>query len=355
MPSQKLSKENVAKVNKAIDAVEEAFEKLFRVVDKKLTKEDAATFKTFVMDNCYVAGGCFRSIFTDKPVKDYDVFFGSIEKATEFAAMVLSPTYASIFTDFDITTNNTFNFKHGTKSPQPYLSFVTDRGDIPEMMVDAFDFTFNRHYFRMKDHTFSFDIDTFHKIGSVHRTDKPLNTLMRCLRFTRDGFRIRNDSIISLVTDVANIGVARNAPRVQNDEVLRHLCEGASEYAVHNVMADSPSIHLTNIFYTDYDMGGANTDNNLMAGAVEDGVALGDVHTRYVDRVLDRLIEPVTLGAVGVRRGSGNARAGEYYNSQGSRSAVPPTAADQVTISSTRSISVNELVPGWYSPGTISQ
>ncbi len=208
--------EHQAKIDKAIQFCQSNLKKFSIELEKHYGKKEADELSCFLLQNTYFAGGLFRSIFTDLPVNDVDIFFRSEDACVEFKTKFLQPL--SIFTDENITRNETFIYKFGTKR-QPYLSFITRDCGTPNKMLSGFDFTFNMHYYSVQDGGFSFDLDTFSKMGRVNNyTTNAINTLFRAFQFTRDGFQMEQDELMYVLQHIV-----QNNEFLTDDEIRKEI------------------------------------------------------------------------------------------------------------------------------------
>lgn len=142
----------------------------------------------------FIAGGCFKNIFTDQKIKDVDIFFERIEDWNEALNYYKSQTQ-----DFSFVyeNDNATGFKH-IKSNQK-LEIIKSRFGKPEELIRNFDFTIAKFAY-YKD-TSNDDVEykfIYHPDFFEHLTLKklvmdesslfPVNTFERSYKYQRYGF-----------------------------------------------------------------------------------------------------------------------------------------------------------------------
>jgi hypothetical protein len=206
-----MDKNHKDKINTAIGLCEKRFSQFCSAVEARYSKEEAAEIKYFLLQNTVFAGGVFRSIFTEMPVKDVDVFFTSLDASLEFQDRFMKPAVYNkslkpLFLAADISKYNTFNW-YGTSRKDPPLSFITKNAAEPLTLINQFDFSFNQHYFDLNSYTMGFDVDTFSKIGQHNYQCKSwhdnIYIIKRALKFMQQGFKIDTTSLMTLVGEIA--------------------------------------------------------------------------------------------------------------------------------------------------------
>jgi hypothetical protein len=142
----------------------------------------------------FIAGGCFKNIFTNQKIKDVDIFFERIEDWNEALNYYKSQTQ-----DFSFVyeNDNATGFKH-IKSNQK-LEIIKSRFGKPEELIRNFDFTIAKFAY-YKD-TSNDDVEykfIYHPDFFEHLTLKklvmdesslfPVNTFERSYKYQRYGF-----------------------------------------------------------------------------------------------------------------------------------------------------------------------
>lgn len=204
------------KIDKAISVCEKAFVDFSGALEKAYGKKESSTYKYFILQNTIFAGGLFRSIFTETPINDIDIFFTSEDAAVEWRHMIASNN--KLFKSYNITKNNTYIWapeKAGLLLPKyarkptdkmPAVTFITEDSGEPRELLSRFDFTFNMHFFELNSYRMEFDVDTFAKLGSVVNSDrKPtMKQFARALRFMNQGFKIDSESFCRFTNRLVN-------------------------------------------------------------------------------------------------------------------------------------------------------
>ncbi len=222
------------------DAIKEC-NSVLSLINAKLTeiygKEEAAKRFYFISENTYFAGGMFRSIFTSSKINDYDIFFNSLDAVLEFKHMFFLD--GKWFNESNITKNG--NISLVLKKNFPKVSFNTVVSDVPEKLLNTFDFSFNKHYFCPLSYKMRFDIDTFKKIGSLtsYGPDK-VGLFYRLIKFYEQGFKIKfsKESFLS--------GLISEFTKEVPEKFSSKSLHSSEEHIFENVAA-------TGEYYTDFD------------------------------------------------------------------------------------------------------
>ena len=100
----------------------------------------------------YIAGGCFKNIFFDEPIKDVDIFFKNTTDA-EIANSLCdtSPNYEELW-----QTSQTITYKY--KPSGDTVQLITSFFGNPDEVVSNFDFTITKAYYiyNSSSNTFQF-------------------------------------------------------------------------------------------------------------------------------------------------------------------------------------------------------
>ena len=158
----------------------------------------------------HIAGGVFRSIFTDTRVKDIDVFFenelafvSAKNKANMMGLRVISES-ANIANYHDPITGHTIQLV-GENSDEEY-AFVFSP---PDTRIEVFDFTitkfvlyFDGKNYMVKHHPDYFaDLDASRIVIDSHFVN-PISTLSRVIRYTDYGYSISPKELADLVIEL---------------------------------------------------------------------------------------------------------------------------------------------------------
>lgn len=237
------------KANLAIKVCRWYMERFLKKLQHSIPAKDYIFIHDLVEANCFFAGGVFRSILTDTPINDIDIYFRSETAAAEFVQHV-----SSVDSDlFTMTRNNSFNVKlppyPGLKNPvNIVMSFITNRSGEPDTLLDDFDFTFNQHYYDPLNESFRFDLDTVAKVGRVCYIDNATAVMLRATRFLRDGFKIPQDNIIVILSGCISQYMP---PSFSSPNSVDILHQARSAFSSPHTNSKDISVKTTGEFWTD--------------------------------------------------------------------------------------------------------
>ncbi|HXB12416.1 MAG TPA: hypothetical protein VNZ45_10545, partial [Bacteroidia bacterium] len=299
-----MDKAHKAKIKAALELCEERFDDYIKYVNDHCETADVKHLKNFLLDNTVFAGGVFRSIFTDMPVNDVDMFFTSHDAANEFKHMMLMNPYSHLHASENSITEF-LTFIHRSKHKRfPHLSIITRWADAPDKLIESFDFSFNQHYFKLSDFSMKFDVDTFKKVGYFnvscrfhHHT--PMHVHSRAMRFMNSGFRITSDSMSHLASRLAKRAILTGV----SDEPS---ISGGS------VRSQEPALNLSLDSYTHKDYFGSE-----FSRLQDEHMATQAVPTRLSNATTLSAIDPATAdGSVQIRHNPSSGQ-WEVYNRYG--------------------------------------
>lgn len=128
-------------------------------------------------DGVYLCGGAIRSIYLDKPVKDYDLFFTKEEALKN--ALKLAMDNRGIFTPYTITIENVqLIYKKIYKTPNDIL----DDFDFHNVMTayNPGEFVVDKYFKESNDN----------RIVEINCITKPIKSLERLVKYKKMGFDI---------------------------------------------------------------------------------------------------------------------------------------------------------------------
>ena len=189
-----------------------------------------AEIKELLRKECYIAGGCIRSLLLDEKINDYDFFFRSKEAATRFKELIklgeegkLKATpLAEVLETGDkyhkkhmfhrITTDNAITFKlysKNLKDEKSTVQFVTKFSGAPYDLIDKFDFTHSMAFYDPleKENELQYSSlflgDNRNKILRFNkRALTPIHSLSRIDKFTKKGYHIKWGDLKVLIQQV---------------------------------------------------------------------------------------------------------------------------------------------------------
>lgn len=191
------------------------------VANQVLTKRDKGYFlKKYSLENYleghkgFIAGGCFKDIFLNQPLKDIDIFFRS-EK--DFIEAIM---YYSLQDKYEHVYENENAVSYINKETDIRIELIKRIYGSPEYVLSQFDFSIAKFavvqnddplfgeilpsYYNLYAPTFFEDL-TQRKINIDHGIVNPLQTFDRMLRYTCYGFRIDQDSKQKLLENICRM------------------------------------------------------------------------------------------------------------------------------------------------------
>lgn len=144
---------------------------------------------------CYFAGGCIASLVLDQDVKDYDVWFETLED----------------WMDVDVKISLADNrSKYATTVTLPsgkIIQFVCNRIGTAKEIVPTFDFRHTHSYY-LQDGTMSYDPSFIlaKRLEFAGRLDHPINTMERVLKFNKRGYYVPFETLQGLLAAASGLG-----------------------------------------------------------------------------------------------------------------------------------------------------
>jgi hypothetical protein len=161
----------------------------------------------------FIAGGCFRNIFNNEPIKDVDIFFereGQFDSAKEFFKN--SSAYKLAY-----ETANTIAFED--IETRLIIELVKKRFGKPEDILKSFDFTicqFALHYDefdldfldnpapRVIFHRYYFEHLHLKKLEMECIPQNPVSTFDRLFRYTKYGYKVSRELKSQIICEIRN-------------------------------------------------------------------------------------------------------------------------------------------------------
>lgn len=163
--------------------------------------------------NGYIAGGCFKSIFENKRIKDLDIFF---QNEIDFSKANL---YFKGNDDYDLVYENDKAVSYRNKKTLIRIELIRKTYGTPEEMLAKFDFSISKFAYIKRETTnedgsksFSYNC-FFHADYFEHIICKklvlekdiifPVSTFERVLRYTGYGYKLCRESKENLLNALA--------------------------------------------------------------------------------------------------------------------------------------------------------
>lgn len=185
-----------ALVNEVLDAI----------IDPKL--------KELVKTKTFLTGGCFKSLYHNQPVNDYDFYFINQDAVNEFNKIInarltqpISFTNKKIlYMDFKYRSQFaiSFNLNKTTK-----IQFITRYYGIPEKVVANFDFKHTQNYYMPAIDEFSINEEILTKKELIFNSgaSHPINALKRMQKFIQQGWTINDENLMYIAETINNLNL----------------------------------------------------------------------------------------------------------------------------------------------------
>lgn len=172
----------------------------------------------------YIAGGCFKRLFTGEKVKDYDMFFESYEDyAYALTYMRTSPKW-----EFAYSSDKVEAFRY--KEDGALIELIHYIFGSPEEVISQFDFTITKIAMGRVDqdeaefwlimHPKFFEDLFLKRLVIDENLVKPSSTFDRVLRYAKYGYSPCRDSKLKLLQAISEMGV------VSADDLSKSMYNG---------------------------------------------------------------------------------------------------------------------------------
>jgi len=160
--------------------------------------------------NFYIAGGCFKSIFSRQKVNDIDIFFNNETSLSKAISLFENhEDYVNGFNDQFV-----YNFYHKKNHTKIQLIKKYLYNSISEC-IDSFDFSVCKFAYDGKNVAYSYRFfrDLAKKVLIFDgKIIKPLSTYMRVLKYLKQDFTICNVGMLTLAKEINNLEIDWNNP-----------------------------------------------------------------------------------------------------------------------------------------------
>lgn len=199
-PCQRTFSPALTKIRATIKVIEE--EKfMFEKQKAKLKSEIGSMYSTLKENNVIIAGGAITSIFTDREINDFDIYFRNREDLLSF--------YLTIKEDCHIlgTTDKTFTF---TDNKKIFQAIHFDVFEDAQRVFDSFDFSINMGAYDFKTESFVLD-DNFLMDNAARRlvvkgkTSFPVVSLLRVDKYKKKGYFISKKEMLKLALLISEL------------------------------------------------------------------------------------------------------------------------------------------------------
>lgn len=189
-----------------------------------------------IEDNCFIAGGCFTSLYHNEQPNDYDFFFKTQAGIDEFYKIINDGLANNKhFTDNMVLrlkgysvgqSPNAVTFKFNNLLKPITIQFITFRADDVDKTLSNFDFyhskiaydlktkDLSKHYKGssldveklMQDKNLVFDMEATH----------PINSIKRIAKFCNKGFKIRDEEILKIVSAIRLLNIDNDEKELED-------------------------------------------------------------------------------------------------------------------------------------------
>jgi hypothetical protein len=157
-----------------------------------LIKELPQELKDLVRENCFVAGGCFNSLYHKEQPKDFDIYFKNKKAKDDFNKYLVGNKH--LFTR--LITNNSLIKQTTTKNATTFMlknfyiiQFITRwTGDV-DKIISKFDFLHTQIYYDIKTKKSNFEEKRFTLNKTLQfniNASHPINALKRVIKFVKE-------------------------------------------------------------------------------------------------------------------------------------------------------------------------
>lgn len=157
-----------------------------------------------------IAGGAITSVFTNKPVNDYDIYFPDAKKASQFVAALYSKEFG--YHNFTNVTNKSLMFVSRDSDAKCQLIFYKFHPDVQSIFND-FDFTINMGAYIPKEDKFILHED-FLKHNSQRtiqintNTAYPIISVLRTQKYAERGYHVSKPQLVRLLLRLSQLGIS---------------------------------------------------------------------------------------------------------------------------------------------------
>lgn len=176
----------------------------------------------FIRENCYLAGGCFRSIILKKPVKDWDFYFKTEEAKNQFIKLIDGNSWQTpaLGNNYYIADNTDNAITCQFQKSQEILQFITRWTGSPDKVVEKFDFLHTQSYYVLDTKLLKITKTPYKELKYNTKSPYPINALKRALKFAKEkGVEMEDESLIDICLAIKGLDL-------YDDKVLEEQLHG---------------------------------------------------------------------------------------------------------------------------------
>jgi hypothetical protein len=170
------------------------------------------TLKDIIKTKCFVAGGCFKSLYHNEPVNDYDFYFIDEDSKRKFADHCWNVSSKNF--QFVSSTDNAITFEMNGKK----IQFINRLEGFPDRVVEHFDFKHCQNYY-----IFALDMMKLDQGSLVNKTlvynekaPYPVSALKRMAKFVSQGWTISDEELMTICKKISALDLLN--PRVYKEQ-----------------------------------------------------------------------------------------------------------------------------------------
>lgn len=161
--------------------------------------------KEIFKNKTFLTGGCFKSLYYNEEVNDYDFYFVDEESAIKFKKLIDNGlSNSNIFTD---KTKLRLNFKYSSQFAISFLldkkikiQFITKYFGVPEKVTNNFDFEHTTNYYLPSMDVLCLETNTLDKKELIfnEKASHPINAMKRMQKFIQQGWTINDINLMKI-------------------------------------------------------------------------------------------------------------------------------------------------------------
>lgn len=165
-------------------------------------------------NNAFIAGGAVTSVFTNKPINDYDIYFRNKTEFTQVVSEVMNLTSNGIVSSSSCWMFNVTDKSLMFKSGENLIQFICYRFfDNPEELFKSYDFTINMGAYKFDRNDFEFHPDFFLHNSQRYLhfnpgTDYPLVSAMRVQKYKERGYNISKAQMLKILMTISDLQIS---------------------------------------------------------------------------------------------------------------------------------------------------
>ncbi len=198
-------------------------------------------------NNAFIAGGAITSIFSNNPIKDFDVFFrtkedymNTMEKVKKISNDIFCKTHNAVtYKNLDCT-NTTIQFIHLPDSFKP----------DPKDLFNEFDFTVCCGLYDFQEGRFILHRDFLKHLSQrklifnfAHKY--PISSLLRTQKYKDRGFNLDNKEFLKIIMSISALNIKTNADAAKQ---MGGMYFGEDKRAFESLLVDESPFDLDKFF-----------------------------------------------------------------------------------------------------------